>query len=173
MNKTLFIFRRDLRLEDNTALHYALQHSKEVILSFIFTPDQIEHNSYRSNRCIQFMIESLEELEEEIKSRKGRLYLFYGHPHDVVGQCVQLLKIDGVIFNRDYTPYSIKRDQLIKETCAKYNIACHSFEDALLHPIDHTLKSNGLPLYNFHPFLSQCGQVRSPYSLTESGRKFF
>ena len=34
--KSLFIFRRDLRLEDNTALIDACVHSKEVIPCFIF-----------------------------------------------------------------------------------------------------------------------------------------
>ena len=34
--KSLFLFRRDLRLEDNTGLSKALQNSEEVIPCFIF-----------------------------------------------------------------------------------------------------------------------------------------
>lgn len=64
--KALFIFRRDLRLEDNTGLVFALEHAQEVILCFIFSPEQIEHNPYRSDHCLQFMIESLEDLEKDI-----------------------------------------------------------------------------------------------------------
>ena len=41
--KALFIFRRDLRLEDNTGLLYALEQAMEVVCAFIFTPEQITH----------------------------------------------------------------------------------------------------------------------------------
>ena len=42
--KSLFLFRRDLRLEDNTGLIFALKNSSSVIPAFIFTPEQIDHN---------------------------------------------------------------------------------------------------------------------------------
>ena len=42
--KALFLFRRDLRLEDNTGLIFALKSSEVVIPAFIFTPEQIERN---------------------------------------------------------------------------------------------------------------------------------
>jgi deoxyribodipyrimidine photo-lyase len=52
---SLFIFRRDLRLQDNTALIEALRHSEQVIPCFIFDKRQIENNDYRSDACLQFM----------------------------------------------------------------------------------------------------------------------
>ena len=39
---TLFWFRRDLRLEDNTALHYALKSSNNVLPIFIFDDDILD-----------------------------------------------------------------------------------------------------------------------------------
>ena len=39
---SLFIFRRDLRLVDNTALNFALRNSKKVIACFIFDDRQIQ-----------------------------------------------------------------------------------------------------------------------------------
>ena len=54
--KTLFIFHRDLRLEDNTTLIAALENSKEVIPAFIFTKTQIKNNEYKAdmqfNLCV-------------------------------------------------------------------------------------------------------------------------
>ena len=59
-NSSLFIFRRDLRLADNTGLNNALAQSNKVIPCFIFDPRQVEDsNKYKSNNAIQFMIESL------------------------------------------------------------------------------------------------------------------
>lgn len=152
MKRALFIFRRDLRLEDNTALLFALTHSNEVILSFIFTPEQIHHNPFRSDSCLQFMIESLEDLNHQIQSKKGRLFLFFDKPESVISNCISSLKIDGVIFNKDYTPYSLERDKKIEALCKKHQIEFHSFEDALLHAPSDTLKSDGKPYTVFTPF---------------------
>lgn len=143
--KALFIFRRDLRLEDNTGLIFALKNAKSVICCFIFTPEQVENNPYKSNHCLQFMIESLEDLNRQLKNR---LYLFYGSPDTII----EKLDIDAVICNKDYTPYSLHRDQKIEKACKKSKIAFYSFDDATLHPVDKTLKTNEKPYTIFTPF---------------------
>ena len=52
----------------------------EITPIFIFTPEQVNpnKNKYFSNNSVQFMIESLHELSEDIKKYKGKLYYFYG-----------------------------------------------------------------------------------------------
>ena len=142
--KSLFIFRRDLRLEDNTGLIFALEHSETVIASFVFTPEQIDHNEYRSDHCLQFMIESLQDLQGSLVLKNGKLYLFYDHVETVIEQLVQTEKIDAVVVNRDYTPFSLARDKKIRAICQKLRIAFHDFDDILLHPPDYTLKSSSL-----------------------------
>ena len=46
--RALFIFRRDLRIDDNTALNEALRLSKQVLTCFIFDPRQISPHHYQS-----------------------------------------------------------------------------------------------------------------------------
>ncbi|MGR3912081.1 MAG: deoxyribodipyrimidine photo-lyase [Candidatus Rhabdochlamydia sp.] len=150
--KSLFIFHRDLRLEDNTALLFALNHSETVIPCFIFTPEQVENNPYKSVKALQFMIESLEDLDEALHKNHSKLYLFYGKSHEIVARCIEELHIDAVFFNQDYTPYSQKRDAAIQAVCDDHHISCLSFEDLLLHPIQQTLKSDGSPYVVFTPF---------------------
>ena len=67
---SLFIFRLDLRLQDNIGLIECLKNSKKVYICFIFDPKQIDKrkNSYFSDNCVQFMIESLKELYHESKN---------------------------------------------------------------------------------------------------------
>jgi deoxyribodipyrimidine photo-lyase len=72
--KSLFLFRRDLRLEDNTGLIFALESSEIVIPAFIFTKEQIENNPFRSDHCLKFMIESLKDLENQLKAKDGKLF---------------------------------------------------------------------------------------------------
>jgi len=151
-NRALFIFRRDLRLQDNTGLNYALKSAKEVILSFIFTPQQIEDNAYRSDRCLQFMVESLEELAQEIAAWGGKLHFFYGSQEQVVQECIEKLQVDLVVVNRDYTPFSIERDVRIKAVCSSKGVSFLSFDDALLQAPERTLKSNGEPYVVFTPY---------------------
>ena len=46
--KALFVFRRDLRLRDNTGLRAALEAAAEVVPAFIFDPRQTGPHAYRS-----------------------------------------------------------------------------------------------------------------------------
>lgn len=62
-NNTLFIFHRDLRLNDNTGLINIDKCSNKIIPIFIFDPKQLEAK-YKSNNCIQFMVESLDDLDK-------------------------------------------------------------------------------------------------------------
>ena len=58
--KSIFIFRRDIRLNDNTALIECFKKSDSLLPIFIFTPEQIDDkkNKYFSSNAFQFMIES-------------------------------------------------------------------------------------------------------------------
>jgi deoxyribodipyrimidine photo-lyase len=156
---SLFIFRRDLRLEDNTGLIYALKNSESVIPCFIFNPDQIEHNSFRGDPCLQFLIESLKDLEEQLKEKGAKLYLFYGKPEVIISQCIKELGIDSVVVNRDYTQFSIERDERIERTCDKNGISFYSFDDALLNPPEATMKKDGTPYTVFTPFFHNAQKI--------------
>lgn len=150
--KTLFIFRRDLRIQDNIGLIYALKHAKAVIPCFIFTPEQINTNPYRGDHCLQFMIECLEDLEKNLESKGGLLYLFYDSIENILQKCIQQIGIDSVIVNRDYTAYSQQRDEKIAKLCKKYKVDFLSFEDSLLHSPEKTLKKDGTPYRIFTPY---------------------
>lgn len=157
--KTLFIFRRDLRLPDNRGLISALQSSELVIPCFIFTPEQIESNPYLSPFCLQFMIESLQDLQKQLKERTGYLYFFYGKPEEIVTKCIQKLDVDAVFANRDYTPYSQARDNEIKKSCNTHQIPFNLFDDNLLQSPEDTLKSNGKPYTIFTPFFKNSSHL--------------
>ncbi len=150
--RSLFLFRRDLRLEDNTGLIFALQSSKEVIPAFIFTPEQIEENPLRNDHCLKFMTECLEDLENQLEEKRGRLFFFKGKPEEIVDRCMRELSIDALIVNRDYTPYSQQRDEKLQAICKKGDIPFYSFDDALLHPPEDTLKKDGKPYMVFTPY---------------------
>lgn len=132
--KSVFIFRRDLRLDDNTALIQALNNSAKVIPCFIFDPRQVgKDNEYASDNCIQFMIESLKDLEEQLKKKKAKLYLFYGKAEDVIKKLLKQEQCDAIYVNRDYTPFSIARDTEIEHIAHKQNCDFVSCDDLMLN----------------------------------------
>ena len=85
----IFIFRRDLRVYDNLALHTLLDTVDYIIPIFILDSYQIKkssHNeSYFSNNVVQFMCESLIDLDKTLK-----LQLFYGDYKDIIRDIVDI-----------------------------------------------------------------------------------
>jgi deoxyribodipyrimidine photo-lyase len=108
------------------------------------------------------MIESLEDLDDELKKSKRKLYLFYGHPDKIVERCIQELKIEAVFVNRDYTPYSCRRDKKIEAVCRRHGIAFIQSDDALLHPPEETLKADGRPYTIFTPWFRNSSKLNVP-----------
>lgn len=134
---SLFIFRRDLRIVDNTALIAASNDSEKVLPVFIFDNAQItDKNKYRSDAAVYFMVNSLHELEDEIEKNDGKLNYMYAQegktPADVVEDIILKYNIGRVYANSDYTPYSKTRDLGILSVCTKNKIEFVTTHDCLL-----------------------------------------
>lgn len=153
--KSIFIFRRDLRLIDNIGLLAACENSDMVIPIFIFTPEQLKNNKFKSDNAVQFMMESLDNLDSDLKKRGSRLFYFYGTPDDVISKLLSKDKDIGAVFvNMDYTPYSVKRDRAIERMCKDHDVAFKSYEDVLLNPVG-SIKTKGGTIYTkFTPYFN-------------------
>jgi deoxyribodipyrimidine photo-lyase len=158
---SLFIFRRDLRLDDNTALLKALAISEMIIPCFIFDPRQVsQKNEFRSMNAIQFMIDSLQDLEQQLKNKNGLLYLFQGEAETVLEKIIKNLPIDAVFCNRDYTPFSIKRDEALKKVCLQHEIAFVQSNDILLTEPLEILSGSKTPYVKFTPFFKTASKKK-------------
>ena len=149
----LFIFRRDLRVEDNTGLLEAASQCAQVITCFIFTPEQVGNsNNYRSKNAIQFMMESLNELAKTIHKMGGELLFFYGENNKILKSFLQNSQIDAVFFNRDYSPYAQFRDLEIDTLCKKMDISCIQTSDYYLYEPGTIVAAGNKPYKKFTPF---------------------
>jgi len=158
--KALFIFRRDLRLADNNGLALALAQSELVIPCFIFDPRQVgAKNDYRSENAIQFMVESLIDLDEQLHAHGGKLYLFAGTADAVIKKLLQQEDVDAVFCNRDYTPFSVARDEAIKKTCDHHGVKFTSCADALLNEPEAITSQSGTPYSVFTAFYKRARTV--------------
>lgn len=152
MTLGIFIFRRDLRVFDNTALIAALKSCDKVLPIFIFDPVQVSSkNNYKSDNSIQFMIESLEDLDEQLDKS---LHIFHGFVEDVLRNLFNQYKEEDIelFVNMDYTPYSTKRDKMMQKLCEDYSVKFNTYEDIKLLPIDKVKTSAGGIYTKFTPF---------------------
>lgn len=171
---SLFIFRRDLRLDDNTALIHALKDSHEVIPCFIFDPRQVSpKNEYRSTNCIQFMIESLQDLNATLEKKESQLYTFHGVAEKVLEELLKKISIDAVYINNDYTPFSRLRDQALEKVCTKFNVNFYSFDDLVLVPPTELFNKKNEPYKVFTPFFKAAAQRAIQQPLKNNFKNFY
>ena len=98
---TIFWFRRDLRLLDNTGLNLALLKSNDVQPIFIFDKNILEELPNDDPR-VNFLYDELLKINNELKTYNSSLKIFYGKPLDVFKQLSQENPELKVYTNRDY-----------------------------------------------------------------------
>ncbi len=147
---SLFLFRRDLRLHDNTGLLHALAQGAPVLAAFIFDPRQTEPHPYRSEPGFAFLLNALQALDHELRASGGRLHCFQGPPEDVLKALIP--ELSSVHVNRDFTPFSRQRDQQLEALCQEHGTPWTAHNDLLLLPPEAGVKANGSPYTVFTPF---------------------
>jgi deoxyribodipyrimidine photo-lyase len=160
MSVHIFIFRRDLRINDNLALNALLKRCEEgeVILPiFIFNKEQIDaqYNKYYSKNGVEFMIQSLKSLSSQLHKR---LNFFEGKNDLDILDNIQLqltkqkLALKSIVFNIDFTPYAVKRDESILKWCESRNIMAETMEDYTLLPLNCFTTINGTFFSVYTPY---------------------
>jgi deoxyribodipyrimidine photo-lyase len=169
---SIHIFRRDLRLHDNTALLAALDQSDQVLPVFIFDERQLS-NPFKGNNSLQFMIESLNELNIQLLERGSKIQYFRGISEEEIKRLLDEIPVEAVFVNRDYTPFSLMRDDKIAGVCAKKKVCFSSYSDALLTEPEQVLKNDGEPYTIFTPFMNKARELSVPQPASNDFTNFF
>ena len=169
----IFIHHRDIRYQDNTTLSSMSNEVNNIIPIFIFPPEQIDENKnkYFSNNLVQFMCESLFELEKKYKKKDGNLQYFKGDNIEVLKEIHKKYKIANIGFNVDYSPYAKNRDSSIIKWAKNENINIFTEEDMLLQNLlngETKSKNSGEPYKVFTPFMKF---LRSTYKVKKIIKK--
>jgi deoxyribodipyrimidine photo-lyase len=168
----IHIFRRDYRLYDNTSLIEVCKTHDTVIPIFIFTQKQIDpaKNPFRSDNSVQFLCESLVDLDKQIheaSNDKSKLHIFYGDEFTILESLIKTIpNLATISFNMDYTKYSIDRDSQITKLCSKHGITILSLDDICLNPYGTIKTTTGKIYSKFTPFwrASASKDIRKPIS---------
>jgi deoxyribodipyrimidine photo-lyase len=163
----LFIFHRDLRLEDHLALkaaaEFATKNSAHILPCFIFTPEQVgKENTFRSTASIQFMITSLLELDEALQQDGTRLQAFQGDVLAVVESIKRAHKVIGIFETADYTPYAKQRSSTLHLSALAAEAYYEAVHDTYLTVPGSVLNGTGRPFQKFTPFWESARRQRVP-----------
>jgi deoxyribodipyrimidine photo-lyase len=164
MGPVLFLFHRDLRLEDNNALHraydYAKQHDTTVMCMFLFTPEQAGPKApIRSVFSLVALLQSLEDLDDALRAKKSRLHIFYGKHEEIFPKLLQEQSITALFDTADYTPYARKRTAQLQTICDQHSIPFVSTDDLYLNAPGTVLNKAGKPYQKFTPYYETAKQI--------------
>ncbi len=149
---TFFWFRRDLRLEDNTALYKALNGANPVQCVFIFDTTILSKLRDKKDSRVTFIFDRIHHLHQELKERGSSLLVKIGEPVDIWEKLSQTYTIEDVWTNRDYEPYAQQRDKEVYELLKKKGIGFRGMRDHVIFEKSEVMKDDGTPYMVFTPY---------------------
>ena len=156
MTSSIWWIRRDLRLNDNSALQAALTAGEQVIPLFIMDPN-LWQGEWFSARRADFLVANLSELDTDLQSRGSRLIVRFGDPKKILNDFINHYSVKAIFAEEDHTPYARRRDsQLAQHLPIKF------VEGKSVHHPDSLLKSDGMPYKVYTPFMKQWKELPSP-----------
>ena len=148
-------FRRDLRVEDNTALIEACQSGEPVVGVYIATPKTWERHSLSPIQA-DLIYRRLFALQDDLQ--KLNIPLYYAEV-DSYKDCVELISdvmtsssASGLFFNKQYEFDEVQRDSVIVQLLKESNIECSAHEDKCFLPPGSVLNKQGGYFKVFTPF---------------------
>ncbi len=151
-------FRRDLRAEDNAALHHALKSCEQVFCVFVFDSDILAPLP-RADRRVEFIRESLVNLNEQLGhlgmsggTPDAGLIVLHGKASEAVTALSQSLSVEAVFANHDDEPQSLARDGDVQLRLGAIGAAFHTFKDHVIFERSEVLTLAGKPYSVFTPY---------------------
>jgi deoxyribodipyrimidine photo-lyase len=144
--------RRDLRLDDQTALAAALQASSRVVLVFVFDTEILDRLPERKDRRVAFIHASLAEMRERLQAMGKGLLVAHGRADRLIPQIAKALGASVVHAARDYEPDAVRRDAQVASALREHGAHLHLHKDQVVFETDEVLSASGTPYAVFTPY---------------------
>ena len=145
-------FRRDLRAEDHAALHQALGTHRRVHCCFVFDTEILDALADRRDRRVEFIWESVRELDARLRDLGGALTVLHGRARDLLPRLAATLGAAAVYANRDYEPDAVQRDADVGARLAAGGTELRLFKDQVVFERDEIRTAAGQPYKVFTPY---------------------
>lgn len=151
MKRVIVWFRRDLRLDDNPALDWAINKQAQLLPIYIHSPDE-EAPWPPGGASRWWLHHSLSKLEENLANKGLLLRYFCGNALDILPALVSRENIHAVSANRLYEPHLAQRDRDLAEVLSVNGVKTRLFDSSLLFSPASILNKQGKPYRVFTPF---------------------
>ena len=155
MSATIVWLHRDLRLEDNPALHAAIERGQPVIPALVWAPDD-EAPWAPGSASRWWLHQSLAALGASLRDRGSRLVLRTGPTLEALRSLVRETGADAVHWNRRHEPALVERDATIMEALTDDGLQVETFNASLLFEPWDVETQQGKPYQVFTPFWRRC-----------------
>lgn len=145
-------FRRDLRDYDHAALHHALKNARRVWCVFVFDTTILDALPSRRDRRVDFIRQSLVQLDAALASNGGGLIVRHGPAVREIPALARELGVASVFANRDYEPQAKARDGAVAAALAEAGISLQLFKDQAIFDGDEVLTKGGTAYTVFTPY---------------------
>ncbi len=151
----LMWFRRDLRMDDNTALREALQCCRKLWCVFVFDTTILEPLP-RADRRVEFIHACVQELDAALRKAcpeaGGGLIVCHGIAAEELPALAHDLGVQAVFAAHDYEPAAHARDAKVLGALADMGIALHTVKDQVILERRELLTGGGTPYTVFTPY---------------------
>lgn len=151
----IFWFRRDLRLDDNAGLYYALKSGKPVLPLYIYDTNILSGLENKKDARVEFIYNSLNEIQASLQENGSSLITEHGTPMDVFKKLLQDYDVGSVFTNHDYEPYALDRDEKVGDLMLEHGISFVDFKDQVIFEKNEIVKDNGKPYTTFTPYCNK------------------
>ncbi|GAC1381307.1 MAG: deoxyribodipyrimidine photo-lyase [Ginsengibacter sp.] len=160
----IFWFRRDLRLEDNAGLYYALKEGKNKVLPlFIFDTNILGKLADKDDARVQFIHERIFKIHSQLQRFNSSLIVLHDTPISAFKKLLNLYDVKSVFTNEDYEPESIERDNTINDLLKEKDISFHSFKDQVIFGGREVVKEDKTPYTVFTPYSKKWKSLIKPF----------
>ncbi|HEY4146179.1 deoxyribodipyrimidine photo-lyase [Pinirhizobacter sp.] len=170
MTTAIMLFRRDLRLADNTALAAACRDHSRVLPLYIHADG--EEAPWETGAASRWWLHhSLHALQADLQERGAHLHLRAGETLQVLRHVIEHSDAQAVYWNRRYEPAVIARDTQVKAALLEQGVAVHSHSAALWSEPWQVQTKQGEPYRVFTPYwrnLRSSISISSPSASPES-----
>jgi deoxyribodipyrimidine photo-lyase len=147
-----FWFRRDLRLDDNTALLRALESGAPVLPAFVFDRNILDALEDPDDARVSFLHQRMSELDAALRKYGSTLLVGYGNPLACWKTWQETYGLQAVYANRDYEPYARTRDPQVDAMLRERGAELRLYKDQVLFEQNEVVKPDGQPYSVFTPY---------------------
>ena len=147
--KHLVWFRNDLRVNDNDVLAKASKDTESLLAVYFMDPRHFETDRFGFKKTekyrAKFLLETLENLQENLKNQGISLLVFQEKPEDIIPKLCKEYGIEAVYFQKEWTFEEREIENKLQEQLTSKVKLVSLFNQFLFHPHDIGMNFQDIP----------------------------